>query len=161
MGCGPETFIAGRLEFIKVDKTADHRAAHKSVRGGAGHGGGRMPLTANLADRVQVMIEDPSGWARLPDPVREWLQLQEAKSRLPSAERCWLRPSRAGIGCIGRLLLRRAERAPDPGHAYQLAEHATRRWVLLPPTLYRDLVAAGAGDGGGSGRAVRSGHARR
>jgi ATP-dependent Lhr-like helicase len=43
-----------------------------------------MPLSTNLADRVRGFLADPSEWARFPDDVREWLEVQQARSILPS-----------------------------------------------------------------------------
>lgn len=45
--------------------------------------GARMPLTTHLAERVREMIVDRAGWARFPDDVREWLEVQDWRSRLP------------------------------------------------------------------------------
>ena len=45
--------------------------------------GARMPLTTHLAERVREMIVDRPGWARFPDDVREWLEVQDWRSRLP------------------------------------------------------------------------------
>jgi ATP-dependent Lhr-like helicase len=42
-----------------------------------------MPLTTHLSDRVRAMIVDRAGWARFPDDVREWLEMQDWRSRLP------------------------------------------------------------------------------
>ena len=43
----------------------------------------RLPLTTNLADRVRGLLQSPTSWALFPEPVREWLRLQQARSRLP------------------------------------------------------------------------------
>jgi ATP-dependent Lhr-like helicase len=45
--------------------------------------GARMPLTTHLAERVQAMLADRAGWGRFPDDVREWLEMQDWRSRLP------------------------------------------------------------------------------
>ena len=45
--------------------------------------GARMPLTTHLADRVRTMLVDRAGWARFPDDVREWLEMQDWRSALP------------------------------------------------------------------------------
>lgn len=45
--------------------------------------GARLPLTTHLAERVREMIVDRAGWARFPDDVREWLEVQDWRSRLP------------------------------------------------------------------------------
>jgi len=47
------------------------------------YGGARMPLTTHLAERVRAMLVDRAGWARLPDDVREWLEVQDWRSHLP------------------------------------------------------------------------------
>ncbi len=47
------------------------------------YGGQRLPLTTHLAERVRAMIVDRAGWARFPDEVREWLEVQDWRSRLP------------------------------------------------------------------------------
>ena len=45
--------------------------------------GARLPLTTHLAARVQAMLADRAGWARFPDDVREWLEVQDWRSELP------------------------------------------------------------------------------
>lgn len=47
------------------------------------YGGLRLPLTTHLADRVRGLLVDRAGWARLPDEVREWLEVQDWRSSLP------------------------------------------------------------------------------
>jgi ATP-dependent Lhr-like helicase len=46
-----------------------------------------MPLTTHLSERVQALIADRAGWARLPDDVREWLEMQDWRSVLPEPGR--------------------------------------------------------------------------
>ncbi len=46
--------------------------------------GARMPITTHLADRVRAMLDDRAGWARFPDDVREWLEVQDWRSRIPA-----------------------------------------------------------------------------
>jgi ATP-dependent Lhr-like helicase len=45
--------------------------------------GARIPISSHLADRVQDMLGDRAGWARFPDDVREWLEMQAWRSQLP------------------------------------------------------------------------------
>jgi len=45
--------------------------------------GARMPLTTHLSDRVRALMVDRPGWSRFPDDVREWLEMQDWRSRLP------------------------------------------------------------------------------
>ncbi|WP_036529935.1 ligase-associated DNA damage response DEXH box helicase [Novosphingobium resinovorum] len=46
--------------------------------------GQRMPISTHLADRVRTMLADRAGWARFPDDVREWLEVQDWRSHLPA-----------------------------------------------------------------------------
>ena len=46
----------------------------------------RLPLTTHLADRVRELLVDRAGWARFPDDVREWLEVQDWRSRLPGPD---------------------------------------------------------------------------
>jgi ATP-dependent Lhr-like helicase len=45
--------------------------------------GARIPISSHLAGRVQAMLDDRAGWARFPDDVREWLEMQDWRSQLP------------------------------------------------------------------------------
>ena len=47
------------------------------------YGGQRLPLTTHLADRVREMLMDRASWARFPDDVREWLEVQDWRSEMP------------------------------------------------------------------------------
>src|SRR5271166_5660233 len=81
-----DTFMfAGRLlRFLglreNVAEAADGGTGDPMV---PAYAGARMPLTTNLADRVRGLLQDPASWPLFPEPVREWLQLQKAASRLP------------------------------------------------------------------------------
>jgi ATP-dependent Lhr-like helicase len=48
------------------------------------YNGARLPLTTHLSTRVQAMLADRAGWGRFPDDVREWLEVQDWRSRLPA-----------------------------------------------------------------------------
>ena len=50
------------------------------------YGGLRLPLTTHLADRVRAMLVDRAGWARFPDDVREWLEVQDWRSAMPGPD---------------------------------------------------------------------------
>jgi len=45
--------------------------------------GQRMAMTTHLSGRVQALLADRAGWARFPDDVREWLEVQDWRSELP------------------------------------------------------------------------------
>jgi ATP-dependent Lhr-like helicase len=48
--------------------------------------GGRLPLTTNLAARVRGLLNAPDRWAEMPADVREWLEWQQLRSRLPGTD---------------------------------------------------------------------------
>lgn len=77
-------FFAGMsLEVEQVkDMEVIVRAAKKSAMIPS-YGGQRLPLSTHLADRVRALLVDRAGWARFPDDVREWLEVQDWRSRLP------------------------------------------------------------------------------
>jgi ATP-dependent helicase Lhr and Lhr-like helicase len=49
--------------------------------------GARMPLTTHLGERVQRLLADRAGWARFPNDLREWLEVQDWRSHLPGPGR--------------------------------------------------------------------------
>ncbi|HEY8942939.1 MAG TPA: ligase-associated DNA damage response DEXH box helicase, partial [Polyangiaceae bacterium] len=51
------------------------------------YSGSRLPLTTHLGERVRSLLADRTGWARFPDDVREWLEMQDWRSHLPSPGR--------------------------------------------------------------------------
>ncbi len=82
---GDTFFFAGmslEVENIK-DMDVVVRAAKKSATIPS-YGGLRLPLTTHLSGRVQGMLADRAGWGRFPDDVREWLEMQDYRSRLPA-----------------------------------------------------------------------------
>jgi len=50
------------------------------------YSGLRLPLTTHLAERVRELLVDRAGWARFPDDVREWLEMQDWRSQLPGPD---------------------------------------------------------------------------
>ena len=84
LSAGDTFFFAGMsLEVEQVrDMEVVVRAAKKSATIPS-YGGARMPLTTHLAERVREMLVDRAGWGRFPDDVREWLEVQDWRSRLP------------------------------------------------------------------------------
>ena len=49
--------------------------------------GARIPISTHLAGRVQGLLADRAGWARFPDDVREWLEMQDWLSGMPGPGR--------------------------------------------------------------------------
>ncbi|WP_086738533.1 ligase-associated DNA damage response DEXH box helicase [Erythrobacter colymbi] len=82
---GDTFFFAGmslEVEGVK-DMDVTVRAAKKSATIPS-YGGLRLPLTTHLSTRVQGLLSDRAGWGRFPDDVREWLEMQDYRSRLPA-----------------------------------------------------------------------------
>ncbi|WP_296721292.1 ligase-associated DNA damage response DEXH box helicase [Erythrobacter sp.] len=82
---GDTFFFAGMSLEVEGVKDMDVivRAAKKSATIPS-YGGLRLPLTTHLATRVQGLLADRAGWGRFPDDVREWLEMQDYRSRLPA-----------------------------------------------------------------------------
>ena len=110
-------------------------------------GGSKFPLSTYLAARVRRMIEDEAGWARLPDDVREWLEIQRARSVIPRMDQMLLetfargkRQYMVGYPFEGRLahttmamlLTRRLERAGVGPLGFVCNDYAFAIWALKP-----------------------------
>lgn len=48
--------------------------------------GGKFPLSTYLAGRVRAMIHSPDQWHNYPQPVQDWLRLQQEKSIIPEPD---------------------------------------------------------------------------
>ncbi len=76
-------FAGMSLEVVKLQ---DMEVLVKAAKASAmipSYGGQRLPLTTHLAERVRTMLADRAGWARFPDDVREWLEVQDWRSQMP------------------------------------------------------------------------------
>ena len=62
-----------------VTRTRDPQAEIPS------YNGGKFPLSTFLAQRVREMVSAPERWHALPEPVQEWLKIQEWRSVIPKA----------------------------------------------------------------------------
>ncbi len=81
-----DSFIfAGQiLEFIGLQQmTAEVRRTSAAEPKIPAYAGGRLPLSANLADRVRQLLQDDQLIASLPEQIRFWTGLQKQKSALP------------------------------------------------------------------------------
>ena len=79
-------FMGMALEVQKIDLTdLIVRATAKPARI-VTYGGARMPISSHLAERVRHFLHEPSEWARFPEDVREWLEMQGRRSRLPAPD---------------------------------------------------------------------------
>jgi ATP-dependent helicase Lhr and Lhr-like helicase len=77
-------FFAGMPLEVEAIKDLDLivRAA-KKAKNIPSYMGGRLSLTTNLSQRVRAFLTDRASWARFPDDVREWLEMQDYRSQMP------------------------------------------------------------------------------
>ena len=107
--------------------------------------GGKFPLSTYLADRVRGILADHNTWRALPDQVREWLEVQEYRSRLPGMREllvetfpraakyyliCYPFEGRLAHQTLGMLLTRRLERARMRPLGFVANEYALAVWGL-------------------------------
>ncbi len=147
-----DTFMfAGRLlRFERLRETVCEVS-----EGGTGepkvpaYAGGRMPMTTNLADRVRLMLQSPETWHALPEPVREWLELQRSISRLPGrhdllvetfprGDRWYLVAycfeGRNAHQTLGMLVTRRMERLGMQPLGFVATDYVLATWSARQPT---------------------------
>ncbi|NNG05266.1 MAG: ligase-associated DNA damage response DEXH box helicase [Inquilinus sp.] len=131
-------------------------------RGGEGdpkvpaYGGGRLPLSTHLADRVRAMLEDPGAWRHLPAAVQEWLRLQGYRSVLPKRNNLLVETfprggkffmvaytfeGRNAHQTLGMLLTRRMERAGLGPLGFVATDYVLATWSLERPTDMASLFA--------------------
>lgn len=84
LSTGDTFFFAGlsleveRIELTDLVVRASSRPARIPT-----YVGTRMALSTNLAQRVRTFLHDRAQWPRFPADVREWLEIQGRRSRLP------------------------------------------------------------------------------
>jgi ATP-dependent Lhr-like helicase len=107
--------------------------------------GGKFPLSTYLAARVRALLAAPQSWRALPQQVREWLEMQSARSLLPKAGEllvetfpradkyylvCYPFEGRLAHQTLGMLLTRRLERARAKPLGFVANEYALAVWGL-------------------------------
>jgi ATP-dependent Lhr-like helicase len=87
LSIGDHIFFAGlSLEVQRMqDGDITVRASAKEARL-VTYGGQRMSMSTHLADRVKLFLASPGEWHRFPDDVRDWLEMQARRSRLPQPD---------------------------------------------------------------------------
>lgn len=119
------------------------------------YGGGRLPLTTKLADRVRGLLEDRRHWRDLPGDVGEWLNLQYRRSSLPRREELLIETfprggkhflvaycfaGRNAHQTLGMLLTRRMERFGLKPLGFVATDYVIAVWsagpVFDPATLF-------------------------
>jgi ATP-dependent helicase Lhr and Lhr-like helicase len=84
-----DTFRFAGLD-LEVEAMRDLELIVRAARKAASipsYSGLRLPISGTLAERVREMLADRAGWARFPDDVREWLEVQDYRSHLPAPGR--------------------------------------------------------------------------
>ena len=114
------------------------------------YGGGRLPLTTGLANRVRAILEDRGQQHDLPDDVQEWLRLQRWRSVVPTRSKLLIESfprgnkeflvaycfeGRIAHQTLGMLLTRRLERARARPLGFSATDYSLAIWGL------RDLGA--------------------
>ena len=114
------------------------------------YAGGKFPLSTYLAEQVRAMLADRQSWARLPDQVRQWLEMQRTKSILPNRDEMLVETfpragryymvaypfeGRLAHQTLGMLLTRRLERARARPLGFVATDYSLAVWGL------RDLGA--------------------
>jgi ATP-dependent Lhr-like helicase len=118
--------------------------------------GARLPLTTNLAERVQRLMATPSEWRRMPGDVREWLRLQQAKSELPGPDKLLVETferddrhfiviygfeGRNAHQTLGMLLTQRMEKAGLKPLGFVGSDYVLSVWSLEPVTDPKPLLS--------------------
>jgi ATP-dependent helicase Lhr and Lhr-like helicase len=127
-----------REDAAYVTRTNDPEAQIPS------YNGGKFPLSTFLAQRVREMVSAPERWHVLPEPVQEWLKIQEWRSVIPKPGQLLVetfpRASRHYLVCypfegrlahqtLGMLLTRRLERARMKPLGFIANEYALAVWA--------------------------------
>jgi ATP-dependent Lhr-like helicase len=128
-----------REDAAYVTRTNDPQAQVPS------YNGGKFPLSTFLAGRVREMIADPARWSALPDPVGEWLRIQQYRSLVPQPGQllvetfprgskeylvCYPFGGRLAHQTLGMLLTRRLERLRMRPLGFLANEYALAIWGL-------------------------------
>ena len=109
------------------------------------YAGGKFPLSTYLAGQVRHMLASPGEWHKLPEQVREWLELQKHASQLPAEGDllvetfpkgsryymiCYPFDGRLVHQTLGMLLSRRMERAKARALGFVATDYALCIWGL-------------------------------
>jgi len=147
-----DTFVfAGRM--LRFEGVKELVAQCSPATGGdpkvPAYGGGRLPLSTFLAERVRGILQDPSRHPKLPPEVREWLRIQGIRSTLPAGNRLLVEgfprgskqfivaycfEGRNAHQTLGMLLTRRMERMGLKPLGFVATDYVLGIWGLRPPT---------------------------
>ena len=146
-----DTFIfAGRLlRFIRLrEMTAEVGDGGSGIPKVPTYVGAKLPLSTGLAARVRAMLHDPAAWPAFPEPVQEWLALQQYRSSLPGEDDLLVETfPRGGLWylvaycfegrnahqTLGMLLTRRMERLGMGPLGYVATDYVLAVWSAHEP----------------------------
>jgi ATP-dependent Lhr-like helicase len=138
-----------RFEALVQDEAYVSRA-HSNDPKVPAYAGGKFPLSTYLAARVRALIAQPRAWPGLPAQVRQWLGIQQWRSRVPQpgellvetfprADKnylvCYPFEGRLAHQTLGMLLTRRLERARLRPLGFVANEYALAVWGLGDPAF--------------------------
>jgi ATP-dependent helicase Lhr and Lhr-like helicase len=148
-----DTFVFSG-EILRFEALAEDEAyvsrAHSDDPKVPAYAGGKFPLSTYLAARVRALISEPRAWPALPAQVREWLGIQQWRSRVPlpgqllvetfpRADKnylvCYPFEGRLAHQTLGMLLTRRLERARLRPLGFVANEYALAVWGLGDPAF--------------------------
>ncbi len=105
--------------------------------------GGKFPYSTYLAARVRELVHNPDRWPLLPTQVRDWLEIQKLKSKLPAPDSllvetfpragkswlvCYPFEGRLAHQTLGMLVTRRLERLGKQPLGFVANEYALAVW---------------------------------
>jgi ATP-dependent Lhr-like helicase len=153
-GLTPGDTIVYSGEILRFEALAEDEAyvsrAHSDDPKVPAYAGGRFPLSTYLAARVRALISEPRAWPALPAQVREWLGIQQWRSRVPlpgellietfpRADKnylvCYPFEGRLAHQTLGMLLTRRLERARLRPLGFVANEYTLAVWGLGDPAF--------------------------
>jgi ATP-dependent Lhr-like helicase len=132
-----------RFEGLREDAAYVTRSKDKEAEIPS-YNGGKFPLSTFLAQRVREMISTPESWGKLPEPVQEWLKIQEWRSVIPKPGEllvehfprgnrhymvCYPFEGRLAHQTLGMLLTRRLERLHLKPLGFVANEYALAVWA--------------------------------
>ncbi len=152
-----DTFMfAGRLlRFLRIREiTLECAEGGSGIPAVPAYAGTRMSLTTHLAARVRAMLHDRGAWHLFPEPVREWLELQQSRSELPGPEDLLVEifpregrwymvaytfEGRNAHQTLGMLLTKRMQRTGCAPLGFVATDYVIAVWSAYEPTAIETL----------------------
>ena len=145
-----DTFVfAGQVWAFQGISGLDALVTHATDRDPKipSYGGSKFPLSTSLAVRVRAMIQDRDHWRVLPGDVQEWLELQDRRSLIPTADSllietfqrgdrhfmvCYPFEGRLAHTTLAMLLTRRLDRAGVGPLGFVCTDYSLAVWAIRP-----------------------------